>query len=115
MGRIIDIDTCIGFEGLNRERGVEVYSGGEFLGAFPSLTEASTFTGVSTDKICNICRGKRKASKGFTFKYVSDDSIPVNVREFEYIFDRDDDLYDESLFDDNMGGEKILRLGKAAY
>ena len=115
MGRIIDIDTCIGFEGLNRERGVEAYAGGEFLGAFPSLTEASSFTGIGAGTICNICRGRGKVSKGFTFKYASDDSIPVNIREFEYIFDRDDDMYDESLFDDNMGGEKILRLGKASY
>jgi len=105
MGRI---------KSTGRERGVEAYRGGELFGAFSSLTEASLATGVSTDKICNICRGKRKASNGFTFKYVSEDVVYIDTKDLEYILEGDADLFDDALFD-TMGGDKILRLGKAAY
>lgn len=93
---------------------MEAYVGGELFGSFSSLTEASLATGVKVDTICNICRGKRKASNGFTFKYVSDDVVFIDTKDLEYILEGDADLFNDALFD-NMGWERILRLGKAAY
>lgn len=96
---------------IGRERGVEVYVGGELFGAFSSLKEASLATGVSTDKICNICRGRRRASNGFAFKYVSEDIVSIDTKELEYILEGDADLFDDSLFD-TMGGERLMKLGR---
>ena len=42
---------------------------GELIAEYSSLTEASRQTGCSAPNICNCCKGKRKSTGGFIWKY----------------------------------------------
>ena len=42
---------------------------GEFIAEYPSIMEASRQTGCSAPNICSCCKGKRKSTGGFIWKY----------------------------------------------
>lgn len=42
---------------------------GEVISRFRSMSEASRITGSALSDICNCCKGKRKTSNGFKWKY----------------------------------------------
>lgn len=42
---------------------------GEFVSAYPSQREAGRVTGINSDTIGNVCRGKGKTAGGFIFKF----------------------------------------------
>lgn len=42
---------------------------GVIVGTFNSITEAGTITGISFQNISSVCRGKRKSSGGYIWKF----------------------------------------------
>ena len=42
---------------------------GEFIAEYPSLREASRHTGCDNSSICECCKGKRKSTVGYVWKY----------------------------------------------
>ena len=42
---------------------------GEFIAEYPSIMEASRQTGCRNGSICECCKGKRKSTGGFIWKY----------------------------------------------
>lgn len=58
---------------LFNNRAVEQYSlEGKFIRRFDSITIAETETGAS--KICMVCKGQRKSSGGFIWKYAHNET-----------------------------------------
>ena len=45
---------------------------GKFISEYPSTWEAERQTGCSHSNICNCCKGKRKSTGGFIWKYKDD-------------------------------------------
>ena len=54
----------------NRARAVVQYDlNGNFIAEYETMTQADKETGVNASKISAVCRGKRKTSGGYTWKY----------------------------------------------
>lgn len=43
---------------------------GRFIAEYPSVSEASRQTGISTTNICKCCKGKHKTAGGYIWRYV---------------------------------------------
>ena len=57
-----------------RKRSVEQYSlDGKLIRTFGSITDAEKATGASCPKITDCCRGKRKTTHGFIWKYAKEE------------------------------------------
>ena len=56
--------------GGENKRGVEAFDKfGNLLGSYPSILECSKYMDLPESCIRLVCRGKRKHSRGYTFKY----------------------------------------------
>lgn len=50
---------------------IQLSKNNEILHFYPSTKEAFRVTGISSNKICECCNGKRKTSGGYIWKYAS--------------------------------------------
>lgn len=48
---------------------------GNYIRTYKSISEASKATGISTTVISKCCKGKRRTSKGFIWKYIEEDIL----------------------------------------
>lgn len=58
------------------------------INSYSSITEASLMTGCSSSKICDVCKGNRKSTKGKIFGYGDGDGKPrfpvvLGIREID--------------------------------
>ena len=53
-----------------RKKVVQYTLKGKFINEFKSVSEASKFTGCNKTSIAKVCRGERKSSGGFLWKYI---------------------------------------------
>jgi group I intron endonuclease len=53
-----------------RKKVVQYTLKGKFINEFKSVSEASKFTGCNKTSIAKVCRGERKSSGGFSWKYL---------------------------------------------
>lgn len=68
----------------HRAQGVKQYDiNGKFIAEYETITQASQATGVDFSKISAVCKGKRKTSGGYVWKYSNDKHI-VLKRENKY-------------------------------
>jgi hypothetical protein len=68
-------------EGLHkpRIRSVTQYSMvGEEIAVYESIKKAEELTGISNKHISSVCRGKRKSTGGYKWRYTDDDFIPID-------------------------------------
>lgn len=61
---------------------------GKFIREYDTITQASQITGVNLSKISAVCKGKRKTSGGYVWKYSNDKHI-VLKRENNYDYTKD--------------------------
>ena len=70
--------VCEKLKGKNNPsaRSVLVYSldGNTLLYEFDTMEEACVMLGVSKGNVCNVCKGKRKSTGGYIFKYKEGES-----------------------------------------
>lgn len=60
----------------HRSQGVKQYDiNGNFIREYETITQASQVTGVNLSKISAVCKGKRKTSGGYVWKYSNDKHI----------------------------------------
>lgn len=60
----------------HRSQGVKQYDlDGNFIQEYETITQASQSTGVDASKISLVCKGKRKTSGGYVWKYSNDKHI----------------------------------------
>jgi hypothetical protein len=72
----------------SRSQGVRQFDlDGNFIKEYETLTEASNETGVTVTKICAVCKGRRKTSGGYVWKY-SDDKHQTSSRK-NYVYNPD--------------------------
>ena len=54
---------------------LQINSSGEIMNRFSSIKEAERYLRVKKSHICECCKGKRKTSNGFAWRYERNDDL----------------------------------------